>query len=712
VDIAAARLATLNSTVTVRGIITNGSELGTIRYIQDTTAGISLYDASLSNVHRGDSIVATGVLTDYNNLLEINPVTSFTVITTGNTLPAPVLLTPSQLGESSESELVEINNVVFANAGSPIAGNSSYNFTVNSQTASIYVKTGSPLVGVIIPTGTVTLKGIESQFLTDYQVLPRDTNDLVPNSSISIITALTQSNITTTGFQLDYNTNITGSTYILYGKTPALELGMLSGASGTSHTVTISGANPADIFYVKAFSVNGLDTATTPVRVFATVSNSSGTIKVYFDKSVDTTLSTGTNAIYLSHAIDDTIIAYINRAKFTIDVAMYSFDNTGMSDISTALNNAQARGVKVRVIQDGSTTNQGLTELNASIPYILSPQTSAYTIMHNKFMIIDAHSANAMDPVLWTGSTNWTNEQTSTDANNVIIFQDQSIAKGYTLEFNEMWGDTGMVTNPSVSRFGQFKTDNTPHEYRINGIRVEQYFSPSDGTNGKIMNAMATANTDLYVETMEITRSDLAYGITNAAAAGINTYVLVNDTSSTTTWPILRSGLPTGHLAYYHATGIMHHKYMIVDPSNISSDPMVETGTHNWTNSAETKNDENIVIVHNAVIANIYLQEFVPRFTQNGGVMSVTETASTFADLSVFPNPTNAFCFIHYTLPQADMITLSVTDLSGQTISTQQINSTQGENNFEWNSNGLSKGIYMLTLRGTNSFAVCKVIVQ
>jgi len=327
-------------------------------------------------------------------------------------------------------------------------------------------------------------------------------------------------------------------------------------------------------------------------------------------------------------------------------------------------------------------------------------------------MIIDAHSANPMDPILWTGSTNWTDAQTGTDANNVIIFQDQSIAKGYTIEFNEMWGDTGMVSNSVVSRFGQYKIDNTPHEYLINGIRVEQYFSPSDGTNAKLVSTINTANTQLCVETMEITRSDLAYAITNASNAGVSTYVLVDDSTTTSTWPILRTGLPTGHLTYYHATGIMHHKYMIVDPSNLSSDPILETGSHNWTTGADTKNDENIVIVHDPVIANIYYQEFVPRFTQSGGIMSVTETSSTFADLSVFPNPTNDFCFIHYTLKQSDLITLSVTDLSGKTISTQQINSTEGENNFQWNSDGLSKGIYLLTLRGTDSFAVCKVIVQ
>jgi hypothetical protein len=46
--------------------------------------------------------------------------------------------------------------------------------------------------------------------------------------------------------------------------------------------------------------------------------------------------------------VDDTLIAYINRAKFSIDAAMYSFiETTDISSISAAIKNAYARGVLV-----------------------------------------------------------------------------------------------------------------------------------------------------------------------------------------------------------------------------------------------------------------------------------------------------------------------------------------------------------------------------
>ena len=61
---------------------------------------------------------------------------------------------------------------------------------------------------------------------------------------------------------------------------------------------------------------------------------------------------------------------------------------------------------------------------------------------------------------------------------------------------------------------------------------------------------------------------------------------------------------------------------MVVDQSLPGSDPVVLTGSHNWSASAEDRNDENTIIVHDATIANIYYQNFVKRFTDNLGLLS------------------------------------------------------------------------------------------
>jgi hypothetical protein len=76
------------------------------------------------------------------------------------------------------------------------------------------------------------------------------------------------------------------------------------------------------------------------------------------------------------------------------------------------------------------------------------------------------------------------------------------------------------------------------------------------------------------------------------------------------------------------------------------SDPLVLTGSHNWSSSADTKNDENIVIIHNETIANIYYQAFNYSFTNLGGTLASCGTIgvnelSEDVQLRVFPNPTS-----------------------------------------------------------------------
>ena len=116
-NISTARMQSLGTTVTISGIVTNGDELGSIRYIEDSTAGLAIYDFGLTvigNVVRGELITISGVLADYNGLLQLQQVNSLTSYSTGNFI-SPQIVTPLQIGESTEGELVQIDNVIFNN---------------------------------------------------------------------------------------------------------------------------------------------------------------------------------------------------------------------------------------------------------------------------------------------------------------------------------------------------------------------------------------------------------------------------------------------------------------------------------------------------------------------------------------------------------------------------------------------------------------------
>jgi len=639
ITMAEARAAGAGSTVTVKGIVTNGSELGLIRYLQDETGGIAAYSSSLSSVVRGDEITITGTLKNYNNLLEFDPVTSSTVLSQENDMPTPVVLTPSELAEEYEGMLVTIDAAVFTLAGNTFASKTNYYFTASGEEGQIRINDAAcPLVGTVIPSGEVNITGVLSQYYDTWQILVRDGDDLVPGSAINFATPVSVSNLTQSGFTLNWDTDVAGTTEAYYGLTPDLELGKLQVSETVSaHAISISGAEPASIYYVQPFSVLGEDTAKALVGVYATVSASSGDIKAYFNRTVDNSLSTGVLAKQADHAIDDTLINYIGRAKYSIDFTMYNFNNDGISNVTNALNAAYDRGVVVRIVYDANTDCVGVDALNSGIGKKISPISNypIYGIMHNKFIVFDAYSEDPNDPLVWTGSTNLTDGQVNTDPNSVIIIQDQSLAKAYTLEFNEMFGSEGATPNSSVSRFGPDKVDNTPHQFIIGGKDVECYFSPSDQTNNKILKTINSADNELYIATMLITKTDLGYAIRDRKSAGVDAKVLVNaesgnaETVNTTLMnSLVQNFRETGE------SGIMHHKYMIVDQSVAGSDPTLLVGSHNWSSSADLRNDENTLIIHDQTIANVYYQEFSNRFAAGTYIVDAPISTNDYVSMT------------------------------------------------------------------------------
>lgn len=627
-----ARQMPVGSVVTVKGIATNGTEMGIIRYFEDGTAGIAAYGSLTSSVNRGDSITVTGTLKIYNQLLELDPLTSVVVNSTGNPLPEPLLLTPNQIEEAYEGRLIQVNDVLFYDAGQTFTGNKKYTFSSNGEIGYVYIKNGQDFVGTTVPSGPVHLTAICSQFdyndpNAGYQLLPRDLNDIFIPSSIYLTGSLDNPDFTQTTLDFSWETNIAGTTEMFYGETEAgvYDNHLVVPGTSTTHSVELTGLNPGSIVWVKAFSVNGSDTAFSSEIPFATISNSSGDIKVYFNSLVNHDYSNGVDAIYLYDLLDDTLINYINRAKYTIDFTMYNFNNNGISNVSNALKAAANRGVRVRVIGCGTTANLGIDELAGSAVHVLiGPNSSERPgIMHNKFIVFDAESADANDPIVWTGSTNLTDDQVNLDANNVIIVQDQSLAKTYQIEFEEMWGSHGDTPNAANAKFGAEKKNNTPHAFRINGTYVESYFSPTDGVNAKIVETINSANHDLSISTMLITRIEMGNAIAERAGAGIAANVITNSEggNNSTVNSTLTEALSTHFTFDNVSSGILHHKYMIVDQGAPASDPILWTGSHNWSAAADNENDENTLVIHDATIANIYYQEFVKRFVDNQGVL-------------------------------------------------------------------------------------------
>ncbi len=707
ISIQQARSLAPGTSVTVSGIVTNGPELGTIRYMQDNTAGIAVYDNTLGSLNRGDSITVSGTLVDYNGLLEISNVTSHTVHATGLPVPAPKVITlASGFSNANEGQLLRVNGVHFSASGTFSTSSANYSITDGSQTREVRIWSYTNIGGTAIPSGNIDLVGLMGEYNGTYQLQPRDLGDFHMGGP-KITSPLQQSNITTSGFTVTFTTQDPGNTIIRYGLTASLGSEVADPAMTTSHITTLTGLSPATIYFVQGASVdvNG-DTSFSEVKRMATASLSSGDIRVYFNRSVDHSVSTGTPAKLLWHAFDDTLIAYISRAKHTIDLAIYNFDN--LNFIVTALNDAYNRGVTVRVIANYGVNGSAYNMLNIGSgrkkksPSGPAPSGGNYGEMHNKLMIIDANSADPDDPVVITGSTNFTNNQLMTDPNNLIIFRDQTLARACKLEFDEMWS----------GKFGPEKTDNTPHLFSIGGREVELYFAPSDAPEEHIKSTITTADHDLYFALFAWTRYNMAYDIRDKITQeGVFAAGIINDTSSGGAAPYnILYPYMTNTLFLYHQAGILHHKYLIVDAQDTSSDPLVLTGSYNWSSNARNRNDENYVIVHDADIANQYFQEWAQRYRDEGGTVFVglPELTTVPGQFRVYPNPAATELAIDAGNEFGNGY-VEVFDLSGKLCLRQ---TTGSEQLLRVNVSGLVPGMYLFRVYGKSGTASGRFLKQ
>lgn len=450
------------------------------------------------------------------------------------------------------------------------------------------------------------------------------------------------------------------------------------------------------------------------------LANAQSRILFYFDKPVNTSVSTTINANYVGNSMADTIVSYINKAQTTLDVAQYEYiQNGNYANIATAINNAYNRGVKVRYIYDGSATNSGMNALNSNIHTLASPTTGSYGIMHNKFIVIDANSSATTDAWVISGSPDWNSTMFTSDYNNLVAIQDQALAQAYTAEFNMMWGGSGSTTNAANSKFGPHKTDLGLHNFTIDGHLVELYFSPSDNTDSHIQSVISTANTDLYFGMYTFTEATDASLIVQRKNAGV--YVAgIDDSYSNSYAPYttFTNGLGSNFKVYNGGSSIYHNKFLIVDPSDVCSDPLVLTGSHNWTTSANTLNDENTLIIHSDTAANIYYQAFYSDFVSLGGTLTqVTNCASSVPELnnnkykvSAYPNPANKAFYISYSLPRTENVIITITDMLGRVAEGGQYKGIENPGTHTKYFSLPANGIYLWTLKINDAIVKGKIV--
>ncbi|HEY3251735.1 MAG TPA: phospholipase D-like domain-containing protein, partial [Ignavibacteria bacterium] len=162
---------------------------------------------------------------------------------------------------------------------------------------------------------------------------------------------------------------------------------------------------------------------------------------------------------------------------------------------------------------------------------------------------------------------------------------------------------------------------------------------------------------------------------------------------------------PADVLIDFAEPSIFHHKYMLIDPLNTSSNPAVETGSYNYSNAANNDNDENFLIVYSPRVANLYLQEWYKRYKVSGGqiVIGIEQISAEIPDRfelkQNYPNPFNPSTTIEYKIAKGGDIMLKVYDITGREVQTL-VNEFQQAGTYKANLKALNMatGVYFYSL--------------
>ncbi len=282
----------------------------------------------------------------------------------------------------------------------------------------------------------------------------------------------------------------------------------------------------------------------------------------------------------------------VGSATQTLDIAFFDIDDASAAQ---AILSAKSRGVNVRVVTDSDNLKDKVTntlprkaieDFKAAGITVVDDKKSSF--MHHKFMVID-------NKAVWVGSTNLTTNSIYEHNNNNVYIQSAALATNYNTEFTKMFvnndfgPESGQVPNPVVS---------------VGDATIKTYFSPYGGTQQAVVNEIKKATKSIKFMIFAFTDQNIAQAMIDKKHQGINVEGIFDSCSiNKYSWyyPLKDEQIPTyrdGNQA------LLHSKTIIID------DQTVITGSFNFSNKAETGNNEDTLIINSPSLGIQYLAEY------------------------------------------------------------------------------------------------------
>jgi phosphatidylserine/phosphatidylglycerophosphate/cardiolipin synthase-like enzyme len=358
-------------------------------------------------------------------------------------------------------------------------------------------------------------------------------------------------------------------------------LRLLSGLLASALLVSLIGCTSAEPPTEFPLTVEPTSQAPAPIPLKVGYGFDGGWYQVYFTDPENPFSS------QISGGVDGPLVEAINSARQSVDVAAYSLS---LNSVRNALIDAHQRGVAVRVVMESENMDRSDPQklIEAGVPVVGDRREG---LMHNKFIVIDRSE-------VWTGSMNFTEGGAYKDNNNLIRIRSTQLAENFTTEFEEMF---------LTDVYGPEQGVETPHQLmRVNETKMENFFSPDDGTAQRISELLNNANESIYFLAYSFTNDEFGQILIRKPGGGLEVSGVmeeeqVNSNQGTEFDPLSQAGID---VKLDGNTELMHHKVFIIDGE------VVILGSYNFSQNAEIRNDENSLIIFNSEIANLFLQEF------------------------------------------------------------------------------------------------------
>jgi len=328
---------------------------------------------------------------------------------------------------------------------------------------------------------------------------------------------------------------------------------------------------------------------------------------------------------WLSRGLEEALLAFIGQAvdsRFALRAAMYEFEYRPVLD---AFRIARDAGADVKIVVDNvrgrnTARDNTIAIAAAGIGDLTIPRTRI-SIAHNKFIVL---LRDGKPVEVWTGSTNITEGGIFGHANVGHRVRDRVIAERYLRYWKKLaanperkvlraFNDPAPSFRSTRPRRGLTPTVFSP---RTGLDSLSWYVRIADSAQQAVFLTAAFGLTAEIAPVFEGDREYLRYLLLDTVKGQVE--ALRRDPDN-----VVSAGGFQGRGAYrtwiaralqhLNRLDYIHTKLMLVDP--LTSDPLIITGSANWSDESSKVNDENMLVIRGDLRAtDIYLTDFMRLF--------------------------------------------------------------------------------------------------